>query len=472
MRVLLVEDEEAMIQTLRARLETGCDADVTVARSRDSALSVLEADHHFDLVVCDLKIPTQDGALDVAEEHGFRVHDAVVSVHPGTFSRFLSGFVNLDNVGRRLSQGVTEDVFETGEPWPLVGHHRKSELSKFLEWAQELNTALASLDKVEIELATDVAIDEFQLRTLRIYAKRLSGSRIVASTLGGLSTARVLRIEVFDGTNTSQGLVVAKVDLLAEVKDEVDRYQRFVVARQAIGSFAPLAGQVLHGCGRFGAAFYSLAANGYTNLFQIAQDGDSAGQTAVRLLADSHVRWKGDVRETEQSVGELRSARTADQDFRSWRTRLDARRVEQAESLRITVGSSIQHGDLHGLNVLVAADGSPLTIDYGDLGQHPEALDPVTLELSFVFHADRPDLGGWPSLEQASRWFKLEEYTRDSPIAEMVAGCREWALKVANSQQLASVVYAHAVRQLKYDDTDKELALAIAEAAIAVLLDG
>ncbi len=471
MRVLLVEDEEATIQALQAPLETVCNADVTVARSRDSALSVVAADHHFDLVVCDLRIPTQDGSLDVAEEHGFRVHDEVVSVYPGTFSRFLSGYVNLDNVGERLSQGVTEDVFGTGERWQLVGCYRKSELSEFLVWAEKLNTALADLDNVEIDLSPNVAIDEFARRTLRIYAKRLSGSRIVASTLGGLSGARVLRIEIFDDTNTSQGLVVAKVGLLAKIKDEVDRYQRFVVPRQAIGSFAPLAGTVLHGCGRYGAALYSLAANGYKNLFQRVQGGDSAGQDAVKRLGDFHDKWKGDVRESSQSVGSLRSVRIADEEFQTWTDHLDRQRVNEVESLSITLGSSIQHGDLHGLNVLVAADGGPLTIDYGDLGQHPEALDPVTLELSFVFHADRPDLGGWPSPEHASHWFDLEAYTRDSPIAKVVEACREWALEVVTPQQLAAVVYAHAVRQLKYDDTDKDLAIEIAKAAIAVLLN-
>lgn len=472
MRVLLVEDEEAMIQTLRGQLETVCDADVTVARSRDSALSVLNADHHFDLVVCDLRIPTQDGSLDVAEEHGLRVHEEVVSMHPGTFSRFLSGFVNLDNVGRRLSQGATEDVFATGKQWPLVEQHRKSELPAFLEWAKELSSALADLEQVEIDLSPDVAIDDYQLRTLRIYARQLSGSRIVASALGGLSGARVLRIEIFDDTNSSQGLVVAKVDLLDKVKDEVHRYRRFVVSRQGIGSFAPLAGQVLHGCGRFGAALYSLAANGYTNLFQRVQAGDLAGRDAVMRLADFHENWKGDVRESSQSVGALRSVNIADEVFQPWQTRLNAQRTAQVESLSVTLGDSIQHGDLHGLNVLVAADGSPLTIDYGDLGKHPEALDPVTLELSFLFHADRPDLGNWPSLEHASQWFDLEAYAQASPIADVVQACREWALAVVNPQQLAAVVYAHAARQLKYDDTDKDLAIEIAKAAIAVLLDG
>lgn len=471
MRVLLVEDEEAVIQPLRAYLETVCNADVTVVRSRDSALSVLGADHHFDLVVCDLRIPTQDGSLDVAEEHGFRVHDEVVSVHPGTFSRFLSGYVSLDNVGKRLSQGATVDVFGTGEPWPLVGHHRKSEMPAFLEWAKELNTALAGLDDIKIDLSPDVDIDEFQLRTLRIYAKRLSGSRIVASTFGGLSSARVLRIEIFDDTKTSRGLVVAKVDLLAKVKDEVDRYQQFVVSRQAIGSFAPLAGQVLHGCGRFGAALYSLAANGYTHLFRLAQDDDAAAGSAVEQLVTFHGRWKGIVRESDQSVGELRSARISDEEFQSWKGGLDEQRVEQVEGLPIRLCHSAQHGDLHGLNVLVGADGSPLTIDYGDLGSHPEALDPVTLELSFLFHAEHPELGDWPSPEQASQWFNLDAYTRDSPIAGAVKACRSWALEVANSQQLATVVYVHAVRQLKYQDTNKDLALTIAKAAIAVILD-
>lgn len=471
MRVLLVEDEEATVRQIQGLLEKECHAVVEVARSRDSALTILDGDDHFDLVVCDLKIPTRDRSLDPDEDHGLRVHDVARSKHPGTFSRFFSGYVRLDNVGTRLSTGPSIDVFGTGENWALVDAVPKSRQPEFLQWANELSVRLQDLDQLPILQSVPSLVDEFQTRTLRIYATRLEGSQIVASPLSGLSAARVLRVEILDHASASVGLVVAKVDLLTKVEDELKRYRQFVAPLQRVGAFAPLVGEVLHGCGRFGAAFYSLAANGYTDLFRLSATDVARSRDAVNRLQASHQVWKGNVVDSSASIGSLRSDRISDDELAPWMDDLGQEPVRQVESLPIPLNESIQHGDLHGLNVLVDAEGRPLIIDYGDLGQHPAALDPVTLELSFIFHAESPDLGGWPSVEQASHWFEPSEYTRDCPLSEVVEVCRQWALSVATKQQLAAVVYVHAVRQLKYSDTKKPLALAIARAAMAELLD-
>ena len=51
------------------------------------------------------------------------------------------------------------------------------------------------------------------------------------------------------------------------------------------------------------------------------------------------------------------------------------------------------------------------------------------------------------------------------PAAKFVAGCREWALEVAAGQrEVAASAYSYLVRQLKYDDTDKGLAMELLEA--------
>ena len=469
-QVLLVEDEEASAQEIRAHLETKFGAVVEEARSRDSALAILDGEQNFDLIVCDLRIPTTDGSVDVHEEHGLLVYDKARSKHSGTFSRFLSGYANLDNVGKQLSVGPIEDVFGTGDIWSLVECYQKSKLPEFFDWVERLNSALKDLDQIEISPLPKNP-DEFQLRALRIYASRLSGTHIDTVALGGLSTARVFRVEILNSANVSVGLVVAKVDLLEKVQGELARYDSFVVPLRRVGTFAPLASKVLYGCGRFGAAFYSLAGNGYTDLFQLAATDVVKSQNAVTRLQEAHHVWKGNVVESHMSIGSVRSDRISDDDFARWRDELGGERVERLESLPLSLNRSIQHGDLHGRNVLVDATGSPLIIDYDDLGEHPVGLDPVTLEMSFVFHSDHPDLDGWPSVEQASQWFDLTEYARGSSLGEVITACRQWALSEATRKELAAVVYVHAVRQLKYSDTEKPLALAIARAAMAELLD-
>lgn len=469
MRVLLVEDEESTIQQIRNRLETACSGEVDVARSRDTALEILSSDRDFDLIVCDLRIPTRDDSLDVVEEHGLRVHDVAREKHPGTFCVFFSGFVQLENVGAKLSTGPSVDVFGTGRILPLVEAHPKSNQPEFINRATELSRMLDELEKIEITDSGTCFTNEFEARTLRIYAKRLSGTRIDASRLGGLSGAKVQRIEIFDVAGATVGSLVAKVDLLPRIRDELARYQQHVAPILSIGTFAPLAGEVSHGCGRFGAAFYTLAENGYQDLFNASVSEIATSVTAVNLLRDSHSQWKGITVSTNQSVGSLRSSYISDERFAGWIHDLGRNRVKRVEEITFRVKHTIQHGDLHGLNVLVDPDGRPLIIDYGNLGQHPAGIDPIALELSLIFHADHPHLSGWPAIEQGLSWFNLSEYTRGSPLGELVRACREWALSTTTEKQFAAVAYAHVVRQLKYEDTNKPLALAIANAAIAEL---
>ena len=126
------------------------------------------------------------------------------------------------------------------------------------------------------------------------------------------------------------------------------------------------------------------------------------------------------------------------------------------------------HGDLHGENVLVARDGSAVIIDYGEVGEGTVSLDPVTLELSLLFHPKGPlrpggaGFGAWPTEAQAAIWGDLDCYVAGCPAEAFVRECRAWALhSAAGRREIAATAYSYLVRQLKYDDTNKELALAL-----------
>jgi hypothetical protein len=82
------------------------------------------------------------------------------------------------------------------------------------------------------------------------------------------------------------------------------------------------------------------------------------------------------------------------------------------------------------LNVLVNPHGEPTLIDYGEVRRANAALDPVTLELSAVFHpAMIGKLAGWPSEAQANAWHDLDAYCDGSPIDGFVRECRAWAVE-------------------------------------------
>jgi len=45
-------------------------------------------------------------------------------------------------------------------------------------------------------------------------------------------------------------------------------------------------------------------------------------------------------------------------------------------------------------NVLVPDDGQPMIIDFAAVGSRPASVDPVTLELSMIFHPDAREVCG------------------------------------------------------------------------------
>lgn len=470
MRILLIEDEEPTIQQLQGYLQRECNAVVQIARSRDSALELLQSNSDYDLIVCDLKIPTQDGALDVDEKHGFVVHDTARTMHPGTFSRFLSGFVELDNVGSRIATGPAVDVFGTGEQWALINAVEKKKLDNFLRWCIELNERLTVADSIMIEPAEN-PMGIFEERTLRIYTMKLNGTRVNVNRLGGLSASSVYQADIMSDSGGSVGVVVSKIGLLPRVQEELEKYRRYIAPRLPIGMFAPLAGEVLHGCGRYGAAFYSLASVGYRNLFSLCETDIAVARESLEHLRSAYDHWSGQSTVHSVSVRDLRAVHLPDDALTPWLDVLDETCVRNAENTSLSVSYHLQHGDLHGLNVLVDNQRQALLIDYSDLGQHPVSLDPVTLEMSLIFHPERPDLGGWPTVEQASQWFDLHEYAGGSAAFDVVDACRRWSLSVTSTRQLAAIVYAHALRQLRYHGTDKPVAVAIARAAMAVLTE-
>jgi hypothetical protein len=99
------------------------------------------------------------------------------------------------------------------------------------------------------------------------------------------------------------------------------------------------------------------------------------------------------------------------------------------------------------------------------------ALDPVTLELSVLYHpAMIGRLDGWPSLDQARVWRDLDAYCVGCPVEGFVRACRAWAVEVsAGEQEMLASAYAYSMRQVKYRDGASELARAVAEGCYAAL---
>jgi predicted NACHT family NTPase len=105
----------------------------------------------------------------------------------------------------------------------------------------------------------------------------------------------------------------------------------------------------------------------------------------------------------------------------------------------------------------------------GEVGFASASFDPVTLELTLLFHPmGRGIRSAWPSERQAREWSDLDKYLLHCPIPEFVRACREWAMAVCpGAREIYSNVSAYSVRQLKYLDTDHDLASALISSAIS-----
>jgi hypothetical protein len=63
-------------------------------------------------------------------------------------------------------------------------------------------------------------------------------------------------------------------------------------------------------------------------------------------------------------------------------------------------------------------------------------------------------------------WASAEEYLVDCPYRDEIELCRKWISDIgATNCELAACLYSCALRQLKYDDTDKNRAIALINTA-------
>jgi len=94
---------------------------------------------------------------------------------------------------------------------------------------------------------------------------------------------------------------------------------------------------------------------------------------------------------------------------------------ETIEKRAVTIRWCTQHGDFHPGNVLVGRDYTPTLIDFGRVGRAPASLDPLTLELSLLFHPDfRTFLGNWPTKDSLEHWSNVKQYVADCPCGIVV----------------------------------------------------
>lgn len=458
MKILLVEDEERSVRDAMESIEREVrDAEVTVAGSRDDALTALDRDD-FDVILCDIRLPPHGDSADIQEAHGLSVQAAIRSTCPGTPVIFLTGFATSRDTRGQLSLGGVDSVFGI-ERYPLVDLVDKDDPVALEAKLAELSAGFQRVRSVELS-GVDAAPAIFQ-RAACLYALSSGHDRAEVTLLTGASGATVGRVRLVGAQQTPAAIFLKTADH-RKANEEYRRYRQYVSNRLAPGFFAPTHEPVSGSLGRF-SAIVSTLADGDKSLFDLVADAPETGPDLVHRLRAGMRPWTASLRgRMTTTLGDLRRRGLSDETLQDSSEAADlASNVEQIE---VEVGEVICHGDLHGENVLVDSDGRPVLIDFADAGPGPAPFDPVTLELSLLFHPHGPARES----ERPLNWFEwpdVDAFAGGSAFEPFIRATRAWAYELGTEAEVMACAYAHALRQVKYDDVDSATAVAIASAA-------
>jgi hypothetical protein len=225
--------------------------------------------------------------------------------------------------------------------------------------------------------------------------------------------------------------------------------------------------EVFAGAGSSGGLFYQLAHEYRESLFDILAIDQKRAAHVVTRLKQKLKQWRDGAPSRSLTVKDIREAVLSDSQISVVAPELAGVSWDRFENYGLQIRECCQHRDLHGLNVLVEGD-EPVLIDFGEVDTAAACFDPITLELSLIFHPSSENIRGeWPTAMQAEKWYDLDLYINGCPVPNFVRNCREWALEAKfGNRELYANVYAYCARQLKYAETNHSLALALIRGVI------
>ena len=385
LHVLAVEDDDDFVDELHTIFgNLPVKSEVRVAGSRDQAFDMLK-EGFLDLVVLDLKIPTLTGGLDANPEHGHAVFNRIRDVAPGTPIFVLTGSPAEDFLSDLVLRNQQQiDIWSEGRKTGTILFLKKYEIDKCPEILTPVARAIERLSDVEVQRnGLDLSLPEDRL--IRIFSKKFQGARCVASELGGgRSGARVFRLCVTNSQGAQVVNAVAKISTHSDIRKEGDCYEKYVVRLEPAATPRKLA-TLEFGAHKSAGVFFGLADGFDKTAFDIASTFPELSQMVIQSVKTATAGWIAGVPETRSRIRQLRRRNVSDESLDQFRGEFDLDWIEGFENRHIQAYWACSHGDLHGGNILVSPDSVAL-IDYADVRDGPASLDPITLELSLLFH--------------------------------------------------------------------------------------
>lgn len=460
MKILLIEDEDRGVRQARESIEhVFGSVDVRVAGSLDEAKTAV-AEEGFDLAICDLRITSNATVLDANEAHGLAAYAELHANAPGTPVVFLSAFLKVENTSSQASRGGIADVFGLVD-FPLTQVVPKGDPGMFEDYLAQIKAGVDVLGSCVIEEAE--RFDEMFVRAAQMYGLTIESHRAYITNMGGLSGAHVGLVRYLHASH-GEVTVVIKLDRHERVHQEVDRYNRLVAPRLAVGDFAPQLKTYKAGLRGKTAVVSSVASPTSASLFsRLAHPPVEVDISSVRSALSG---WSAISGHLVTTLGDYRRSVIPDELF----SRLPGFSVELLglDEMPLHLSLKLGHGDFHGENVLIDDRGRAVVIDFADCDVFPAGLDAAALELSLYAHPSSPIDDVWPDGDFSS-WVDVETFTSKSPWASFIFDVREWAKLEANEVQALSVYYVQACWLMKHGGSGAIRSGAVAASALSRL---
>jgi CheY-like chemotaxis protein len=470
LKILIVEDEADFSDYL-VKLIHDIDAkiEVTFVESRDGAERALsDQESFYDFITLDLNLPSSDGEYAKKPANGLAVLAECRTHCPGTPVLVLTASSTVQMIPQFLDSSHQIDVWAEGTIRPTIGHLPKENIDQLGGLIESIYSAITSLSSdVELICQKGLALPVKYDRLLRVFVRSMGGvSAHVKSIGGGLSDTKVYSVCVCDRAGQNIYNSVAKCGSLEDIKKDSENYEKWI--SRLLPEVTPRKLKLLNfGAKDMGGVFYGLASGYDSSFFEAALDGCLDKKT-LGYVEKMTKLWVDTATVSHISIADMRRRLVDDDLAYEFIESYELEWAHEFENNMFYSKESIVHGDLHGENILVDVEGKKATlIDYGDVSIGSCALDPVTLECSFLFHPDGGLTGSdWPSLEQLKNWVDVEVYVKGSPAEDVIRFCREWSNTVKRgNRELAACLYSYALRQLKYPQTNKVWAVELLNAA-------
>lgn len=453
MKILFVEDNESFASDLGLALRADANvSDVVIVSDKDTAIDFL-TNHLIDLVILDLSIRPSSGIEVPSPEHGQAVFYAVRSLSPGTPVFILTGS-EPDKFTRDLAAyGNQVELWGDRKPVETVRYTFKEDANELLDRVSTMAASLAATNAIRINTrGKDLGLDHEQIRMLKSFARRADGVACDVVPLGGgLSDAVVFKATAKDAQGHAQALCAAKLGKNSSIAPEREAFETHV-KKLAPAAYAPVYCYVDAGVGQRGGIFYTLTDPDTSSLFEFVANHPEMGAEVVLRVRASLERWSDASTMVFVPISDIREAMINGNSLATVQAEHDLSDFADIEATQVHISRSCIHGDLHCGNVLVKPSGEAILIDYGDAGPGFTCADPVTLELSLIFHPDAQKFGLNSDLTSAlEAWPNTDIYAKGSPLRDMVVACRDWAHDLGGSDlAVLGQAYAFGVRQLKY----------------------